>query len=159
MRTPTGSRWMSNNYITRCHISAWESCSWRQWVAVAVRIRVAVPVGERMPAEWEPVQDRGLGPSVTPVEQPSKMSKKCCYGQRNLASICCSLSPSPTHLSHITNMKPIATLSRIKCERYIFLKKCVRSFIEVAIMFRLYLYMYTYSCMWLYNIPFWTSGK
>ena len=27
----------------------------------------------------------------TPVEQPSRMRKKCCYGQRNLGSICGSL--------------------------------------------------------------------
>ena len=40
-----------------------------------------------------------------------------------------SLSPSPTHLSHTRNI----TLSRKKCERYIFIKKCVRSFIEVVI--------------------------
>ena len=32
-----------------------------------------------------------------------------------------------THLSHTRNI----TLSRIKCERYIFIKKCVRLFIEV----------------------------
>ena len=34
------------------------------------------------------------------------MRKKCCYGQKNLGSICCSLSPSPTHLSHTTNINP-----------------------------------------------------
>ena len=38
-------------------------------------------------------------------------------------SICLS-----THLSHTTET---STLSRIKCERYIFINKCVRSFIEV----------------------------
>ena len=38
-------------------------------------------------------------------------------------SICLSI-----HLSHTTKT---STLSRIKCERYIFIKKCVRSFIEV----------------------------
>ena len=27
----------------------------------------------------------------TPVEQPSRKRKKCCYSQRNLGSICCSL--------------------------------------------------------------------
>ena len=63
-----------------------------------------------------------------------------------------SLFLSPTHLSHTTNI----TLSRIKCERYIFIKKCVRSFVEVVInswlCSRVYLYMYTCSRMWLYNI-------
>ena len=44
-----------------------------------------------------------------PVEQSSRMRKKCCYGQRNLGSICVSLSPSPAHLSHITNINPFET--------------------------------------------------
>ena len=77
-------------------------------------------------------QTEGLRPLGPTVEQPSRMRKKCCYGQRNLGSICGSLSPSPTHLSHITNINPFATLSRTKCERYIFIKKRVRSFIEVV---------------------------
>ena len=34
-----------------------------------------------------------------------------------------------THLSHTTEA---STFSRIKCERYIFIKKCVRSFNEVG---------------------------
>ena len=42
--------------------------------------------------------------------------------------------------------QPTSTLSRIKCERYIFIKKCVCSFIEVRhycwLCFRIYLYMY-----------------
>ena len=77
----------------------------------------------------------------TPVEQPSRMRKKCCYSQRNLGSICGSLSPSPTHLSHITNVNPFATLSRIKCERYIFLKKCVRSSLLLIIFSHVYVYV------------------
>ena len=32
-----------------------------------------------------------------------------------------------------THTQPISTLSRINCERYIFIKKCVHSFIEVII--------------------------
>ena len=71
------------------------------------------------------------------------MQMKCCYGQKNLGSICSILSPSPTHLSHTRNI----TLSRIKCERYIFIKKSVRSFIEVRhycwLCFRMY---YVYVC-------------
>ena len=46
-------------------------------------------------------------------------------------SICLS-----THLSHTTET---SMLSRIKCERYIFIKKFVRSFIEVR---KLYLIMF-----------------
>ena len=51
----------------------------------------------------------------------------------------CSVSNSP--LAH----NPFATLSRIKCERYIFLKKCVRSSLFL-IMFP-HVYMYTYRCI------------
>ena len=103
MRTPTGSRWTTNNYITRCH---------RRFETVVVR--VAIPVGDKMP-EWEPAPDRGLGYTGPTVEK--RMRKKCCYGQKNFGSICGNLSPSPTHLSHTTNINPCATLSRIKCER------------------------------------------
>ena len=75
---------------------------------------------------WEnQLQTEGLG-SQDPGWAAQR--KKCCYGrEKNVGSICCCLSPSPTHLSHITNINPFATLSWIKCERYIFLKKCVRS--------------------------------
>ena len=89
-------------------------------------------------------RQRVWGPTV---EQPIRMQKKCCYGQRNIGLICGSLSPSPTHLSHTTNINPFATLSRIKCESYIFIKKCFRLFIEVVIMFLL-----TSACIWVYNI-------
>ena len=63
----------------------------------------------------------------TLVEQPSRMGKKCCYNTEELGVSMWQSVPSPTHLSHITNINPFATLSRIKCERYIFLKKCIRS--------------------------------
>ena len=76
------------------------------------------------------------------------MRKKCCYGQKNLGSICSSLSPSPSHLSHTRNI----ILSRIKCERYIFIKKCVRSFIEVVhYLLIVSAYICICICMRLYN--------
>ena len=43
---------------------------------------------------------------------------------------------------------PFVTLSqpfRIKCERYIFLKKCVRS----SLLLILFPHVYVYSCIWL----------
>ena len=74
------------------------------------------------------LQTKGFGPSATHSwatqprwERSAAMVTRRTLGQNN------SLSPSPTHLSHTTNI----ILSRIKCERYIFIKKCVRSFIEV----------------------------
>ena len=73
------------------------------------------------------LQTKGFAALSDPrLSNPAKMRKKCCYGQKNLSQYR-SLSLSPTHLSHTTNM----TLSRIKCEIYIFIKKCVRSFIDV----------------------------
>ena len=63
------------------------------------------------------------------LSSPARMRKKCCYSQKNFGSICSSLSPSPTHHSHVTNINPFATLSRIKCERYIFYKE-VCSFVR-----------------------------
>ena len=99
-------------------------------------------VGDKMPG-WKQVTHGWA--------TPAKMRKKCCYGHKKNLGQNNSLSPSPSHLSHTRNI----TLSGIKCERYIFIKKCVRSVIEIRIlcliMFRIYLYMYTYSCMWLYN--------
>ena len=77
--TPTRSRWMSNNYITRCH---------RQFELVGISCSWSSSCSLR---QWEPVPSRGLGPSGFPVGQPSRMRKKCCYSQRNLGSICCSL--------------------------------------------------------------------
>ena len=47
----------------------------------------------------------GFGPSVI-HGWAAIMRKKCCYGQKNLGSICSSLSPSPTRLSHTTNINP-----------------------------------------------------
>ena len=93
-------------------------------------------VGDKMP-NWEPAADRGhLAPQWPTVEQPGQDEKKVLLGQYS------SLSPSSAHLSYTTNI----TLSRIKCERYIFTKKCVRSFIEVRrycwLCFPIYLYMY-----------------
>ena len=100
MRTPTGSRWVSNNYITRCH---------RRLGAVTVSVPVAVGVGWGQDASVRiSLQTEGLRPSVIhKLSSPARMRKKCCYGQKNLGSICSSLSPSPTHLSHTTNINPL----------------------------------------------------
>ena len=77
------------------------------------------------------------------LSSPARMRKKCCYGQKNSGSICSKLSPSPTHLSHTTNINPF---ENNVWEVYFFIMKCVRSFIEVRLLcwlcFRLYLYMY-----------------
>ena len=67
-----------------------------------------------------------------------------------------NLSPSPAHISHTRNI----TLSRIKWERYIFIKKCVRSFIEVRILLltmflHIFVYVYVYAQLYyVYSMQF-----
>ena len=77
----------------------------------------------------------------TPVEQPSRMRKKCCYNTEELGVNMWQSVPSPTHLSHITNIKLFVTPSRIKCERYIFLKKSVRSSLLLIRFSHVYVYV------------------
>ena len=96
----SGSRWTWDNNITRC----------------PGRFEL---VGDKMP-KWEPVADRGLWALSDPrLSNPAKMRKKCCYDRRRTWGQYSSLSPSPTHLSHTTNI----TLSRIKWERLHFYKE------------------------------------
>ena len=124
-RKNSGSKWAWDNNITRCPRRL-ESVgvSWGQ----VAELRAS---GRR----------RALGPQWPTVEQMSQDEKEVLpmvarrtLGQNN------SLSPSPTHLSHTRNI----TFSRIKCERYIFIKQCVRSFIEV----RQYVWLcYAYICI------------
>ena len=136
MRTLTGSRWTSNNYITRCH----------RRIEV-VGIRVSVPVGDKMP-EWEPAPDSGLGSSA------NQNAKEMLLWSEELGVN--MWQPPSISNSPLTYHKHQAY--RIKCEGYIFIKKCVRSFTEVDIIVDnvsaciCIIYMYTYSCMWLYNI-------
>ena len=77
MRTLTGSIWVSNNYITKCH--GWlESVSLSQWVRQSVNSSsFLVAVGERMPVEWEPAPDRRLRPPAKPGWAVQR--KMCCY--------------------------------------------------------------------------------
>ena len=82
----------------------------------------------RWPRSENQLLTEGLGPQWPTVEQPSRMRKKCCYGQKNLGQYV-AVCPRLQLTSHT---QPTSTLSRIKCERYIFIKKCVRSFIEVS---------------------------
>ena len=83
--------------------TAWV-CS-RQWVSsrefeLQLQLKIGCPRSENL------LQTEGLDPQWPTVEQPSIMRKKCCYGQKNFGSICSSLSPSPTHLSHTTHINP-----------------------------------------------------
>ena len=111
MRTPTGSRWVSENYVTRYHRRL-------ESVRGEFELQLQLEIGCR---SENLLQTEVLCPQWPTVEQLNRMRKKCCYGQEKFRSICRRLSPSPTPLSHITNINPFATFSRIKCERYIFL--------------------------------------
>ena len=120
----SGSRWMSDNNITICP-GRFES------------------VGQRM-AAWE----SACRLRWPPVEQlQPRWGRNAAMVRRSWGQYS-SLSPSPTHLLHTTTI----TLSRIKCERLFFIKKYVRSFIEVHHYcwqcFCIYLYTYTCSCMY-----------
>ena len=109
-RKNSRSRWALNNNITRCSDGSSQ---------LETRCR-----------SENQCRLRALRPSVTHSwATPAKIRKKYCYGREKNLSQYSNLSPSPTHLSHTTNI----TLSRIKCERYIFIKKCICSFIEVVI--------------------------
>ena len=84
----SGSRWAWDNYITRCPGAVW--VSWRQDAKLRASDR-----------------QRALGPQWPTVKQPqAKMRKKCCYGRRRTWGQYISLSPSPAHLSHTTNINP-----------------------------------------------------
>ena len=56
---------------------------------------------------------------------------------------------SPTHLSHITLLQPFW----ITCERYIFLKNCVRSSLLCWLCFRVYMCMVEYVLWLCYTAP------
>ena len=101
--------------------------SWSQLVGV----RVAVWGREnQLPAE-------GLGPLDPRLSNPAEWERSAAKDR----GICCSLFSL-----QLTSRTYGATLSWIKCERYIFLKNCVRLFIEVRILcwlcFRVSLYIY-----------------
>ena len=113
-------------------VSSSSSCSWSQ-------------LGTRCRIESQQ-QIEGLGPSVTHSWAAlSECERSAAMVRRTLGQYV-AVCPRFQLTSHT---QPASTLSRIKCERYIFLKKCVRSFVEVHhycwLCFRLYLYLYRYS--------------
>ena len=100
-------------------------------------------VGDKVP-NWEPAADRGLWALSDPrLSNPAKMRKKYCWV--NIA-VC-------PRLQLISHTQPTSTLSRIKCERYIFYKE-VCSFVHWSsyIMFDyVSAYICICICMRLYN--------
>ena len=102
-------------------------------------------LGDKMP-KWEPATDRGLWALRDPrLSNPSQDEKEVLLWSEELGSICSRLSPSPTHLSHTTNISPFEN----KFSRIFFYKE-VCSFFHWSrhycwLCFRLYLY-YVYVC-------------
>ena len=133
-RRNSGSWCTLDNYITRCH-----------------RRLGAIPVG----VSWrEDVELRAsgrqmaLGSQWPTVEQP-RWERSAAMVRRTLGQYV-AVCPCLQLNSHT---QPTLTLSRIKCERYIFIKKCVRSFIKVRHYVWLYVmhiyvyYEYTTVCL------------
>ena len=145
MRTPTGSRCSLDNYITRCH--------WRLGSVSSSQFQlqlksIPVPVEDRMPAEWEPAPDRGLGPSVTHDRAAQLEYERSAAMVRSTWGQYVAVCP---HLQLTSHTRPTSTLSRIKCERYIFYKE-VYSFVHWSRHYCwLCFHLYLCSCMWLYN--------
>ena len=103
--------------------------SWSQFVGVRVAVRGSE---NQLPAEGLGPQDPGWAAQQNGGEVllwPEEL------GVNMLQSV-----PSPTHLSHTTLSQPF----RIKCERYIFLKKCVRSSLLLIIFPHVYVYVLLY---------------
>ena len=121
-RKNSGSRWTFDNNITRCP---------EQFELV----------GYKMP-KWEPAADRGLRALSDPrLSNPSQDEEEVLLWARKNLGQNNSLSLSPTHLSHTTSI----TLSRIKCVRLYFIKKCV-SFVHWS-SYIVFDYVSTYICI------------
>ena len=89
-RRNSRNRWPSDSYITRCH-----------------RRLGSVPVGVGVSWGTRCQRENQLAALSDPrLSSPAKTRKKSCYGQKNFGSVYSSLSPSPTYLSHTTNINP-----------------------------------------------------
>ena len=123
-----------HNYITRCHRwlgSVLVGVSWGQDASMRISL-----------------QTEGLWPSLTHSwATPVKMRKKCCYGQKNFGSICSSLSPSPIHISHITNINPFENKV---WEIYFYKEVCLFVHWSSSLCLSMFLYIFVYvlcSCI------------
>ena len=86
--TLTGSRWTSNNYITRCH---------REFKLVRVSCSRSLSCSSR---QWEPAPSRGLGPSGTRLSSQAEWERSAAKDRGTWGQYVavCSVSNSPlTH--------------------------------------------------------------
>ena len=113
-RKNSGSRWTLDNNITRCPDGSSQ---------LEIRCRSE---SQR--------QTESFGPSVTHGwATPAKTRKKFCYGREKNLGQYVAVCPRLQLISLTQQTSSIP--SRIKCERCIFIKNCVCSFIEVRIVF------------------------
>ena len=129
-RRNSGIRWTLNNNITSTLTAR---VSWEQDAEVRASGRQRAS-GHQWPTVVQPQQRWGRSAAMV----------RRTRGQ--YVAVC------PT-LQLISHTQPTSTLSRLKCERYIFIKECVRLFIEVRIlcliMFLLifvFVFVYVYVC-------------
>ena len=109
-RKNSGSRWPLENNITRCRGSSSQ-----------------LETGCRSESQ---LQTEGFGSLVTPGWATlAKMRKKCCYGRRRT---CVNIAIRPCLHSFHTHNKHHPFENRM-WEIFIYIKKCIRSFIEVVI--------------------------
>ena len=103
-----------NQVLQTALVSSSPSCSWSQ-------------LGTRCRSESQ-CQTEGYGPSVTHgyAAQP-ECERSAAMVRRTLGQY---VAVCP-HLQITSHTQPTSTLSSIKCERYILIKKSIRSFIEV----------------------------
>ena len=76
------------------------------------------------------LQIEGYGPQRPPVEQPKPRCGRSAAMVKRRTWVNIAVVPVSTHISHITDINP---LENKVWELYIFVKRCVRSFIEVVI--------------------------
>ena len=140
--TPTGSKFTSNNYIIRCH---------EQFELVGVSL-----LGFEL--HFEAVRTSSQQRAwvlTTPgwaAKQNEKRSAAVVRGTEDQYVAVFSFCNSPlTHNPFTTLFQPF----RIKCERYIFLKKCVRSSLLSIMFLHIYVYVYLYHryTTYLYLVP------
>ena len=125
-------------------------CGWIRWWWQMFRFQFQLELGTRCRIESQR-QTEGFGPSVTHgwAAQPECERSAAMVARRTLGQFV-AVCPRLQLTSHT---QPTSTLSRIKCERYIFIKKCVRSFIEVRhYVWLCSAYICICICVWLYNM-------
>ena len=82
-------------------------------------------------------QQRIMGPLDPRLNSPAEREKSAAKDGGTGGQYIAVFIQSPTHLSHTTLSQPF----RIKCERYIFLKKCVRSSLLLILFPHAYVYV------------------